>query len=266
MKKQVIFITGTSSGLGKAIAELCYENEHIVYGSSRNPPTENPTFKELKVDVTDQQSVQNAIKYILEKEGRIDVVINNAGLGIIGPIEYLDVADVNKVWLTNVSGLLHVLQAVLPSMRNHNAGKIVCISSIASVIALPFRGVYCASKSAGDKIIQSLRMELSQTNISCCSIQAGDIKTSINENRLKVKDLEDPFYADIVKRTNHHIDKEVNKGMSANAVALEIYRLLSHEKLPVTYVVGKPLQKLSLLVKRIVSESVFEKIIASYSK
>jgi len=211
MKKQVIFITGTSSGLGKAIAELCYENGHIVYGSSRNPPAENPTFKELKVDVTDQQSVQHAIKHILEKEGRIDVVINNAGLGIIGPVEYLDVADVNKVWLTNVNGLLHVLQAVLPSMRHQNAGKIVSISSIASVIALPFRGVYCASKSAGDKIIQSLRMELSQTNISCCSIQAGDIKTSINENRLKVKDLEDPFYADIVKRTNHHIDEEVNK-------------------------------------------------------
>jgi short-subunit dehydrogenase len=165
-----------------------------------------------------------------------------------------------------VNGLLYVLQAVLPSMRNHNAGKIISISSIASVIALPFRGVYCASKAAGDKIIQSLRMELSQTNISCCSIQAGDIRTSINENRLKVKDLEDPFYADIVKRTNQHIDEEVNKGMSANAVALEIYRLLSHEKLPISYVVGKPLQKLSLWIKRIVSESIFEKIIASYSK
>ncbi len=255
MKKQVIFITGTSSGLGKAIAELCNENGHIVYGSSRNPPAENPSFKELKVDVTDQQSVQNAVNYVLEKEGRIDVVINNAGLGIIGPIEYLDVADVNRVWQTNVNGLLYVLQAVLPSM-----------SSIASVIALPFRGVYCASKAAGDKIIQSLRMELSQTNISCCSIQAGDIRTSINENRLKVKDLEDPFYADIVKRTNQHIDEEVNKGMSANAVALEIYRLLSHDKLPISYVVGKPLQKLSLWIKRIVSESIFEKIIASYSK
>lgn len=266
MKKQVIFITGTSSGLGKAIAELCFENGHTVYGSSRNPPEENPSFKELKVDVTDQLSIQNAVKHILEKEGKIDVVINNAGLGIIGPVEYLNVADVNKVWHTNVNGLLYVLQAVLPSMRNHNAGKIVSISSIASVIALPFRGVYCASKSAGDKIIQSLRMELSQTNISCCSIQAGDIKTSINENRLKVKDLEDPFYADIVKRTNHHIDEEVNKGMSANAVALEIYHLLSLDKLPITYVVGKPLQKLSLWVKRIVSESVFEKIIASYSK
>ena len=246
MKKQVIFITGTSSGLGKAIAELCNENGHIVYGSSRNPPAENPSFKELKVDVTDQQSVQIAVNYILEKEGKIDVVINNAGLG--------------------VNGLLHVLQAVLPSMRHHNVGKIISISSIASVIALPFRGVYCASKAAGDKIIQSLRMELSQTNISCCSIQAGDIRTSINENRLKVKDLEDPFYADIVKRTNQHIDEEVNKGMSAQAVALEIYRLLSHDKLPISYVVGKPLQKLSLWIKRIVSESLFEKIIASYSK
>lgn len=266
MKKQVIFITGTSSGLGKAIAELCCENGHIVYGSSRNPAAENPYFKELKVDVIHRQSVQNAVNYILGKEGKIDVVINNAGLGIIGPIEYLDVEDVNKVWHTNVNGLIHVLQAVLPSMRNNNSGKIVSISSIASVIALPFRGVYCASKSAADKIIQSLRMELSQTNISCCSIQAGDIKTSINENRLKIKDLEDPFYADIVKRTNQHIDEEVNKGMSAREVALEIYQLLSHDKLPITYVVGKPIQKLSLWIKRLVSENVFEKIIASYSK
>lgn len=266
MKKQVIFITGTSSGLGKAIAELCNENGHIVYGSSRNPAAENPYFKELKVDVIHRQSVQNAVNYILGKEGKIDVVINNAGLGIIGPIEYLDVEDVNKVWHTNVNGLIHVLQAVLPSMRSNNSGKIVSISSIASVIALPFRGVYCASKSAGDKIIQSLRMELSQTNVSCCSIQAGDIKTSINENRLKVKDLEDPFYADIVKRTNQHIDDEVNKGMSAHEVALEIYQLLSHDKLPITYVVGKPIQKLSLWIKRLVSENVFEKIIASYSK
>lgn len=266
MKKQVIFITGTSSGLGKAIAELCYENGHIVYGSSRNPAAENPYFKELKVDVINQQSVLNAVNYILCKEGKIDIVINNAGLGIIGPIEYLDVDDVNKVWHTNVNGLIHVVQAVLPSMRSNNAGKIVSISSIASVIALPFRGIYCASKSAGDKIIQSLRMELSQTNVSCCSIQAGDIKTSINENRLKVKDLEDPFYADIVKRTNQHIDEEVNKGMSAQTVALEIYHLLGHEKLPITCVVGKPIQKLSLWIKRLVSENIFEKIIASYSK
>ena len=266
MKKQVIFITGTSSGLGKAIAELCNENGHIVYGSSRNPPAENPYFKELKVDVTDQQSVQNAVNYILEKEGRIDIVINNAGLGIIGPIEYLDVADVNKVWHTNVNGLLHVLQAVLPSMRHHNVGKIISISSIASIIALPFRGVYCASKAAGDKIIQSLRMELSGTSISCCSIQAGDIKTSINEHRLKVKQLDDAFYADIVHKTNEHIDKEVNKGMSAMAVASEIYTLIERSKLPVTFTIGKPLQKISLFIKRLLPESLFEKIISSYSR
>lgn len=266
MKKQVIFITGTSSGLGKALGKLCHEKGHIVYGSSRNPQKGMALFTEIQMDVMDKESVRNAVQKILELEGKIDVVINNAGLGIIGPIEYLASDDIEKVWKTNVNGLLNVLQNVLPSMRKNNAGKIISVSSIASEIALPFRGIYCASKAAGDKIIQSLRMELSGTSISCCSLQAGDIKTAINEHRLKVKNLDDAFYTEIVDKTNKHIDEEVNKGMSADAVALEIYHLIEKDKLPVTYVVGKPLQKISLLVKRLVSENLFEKIISSYSK
>lgn len=266
MKKQVIFITGTSSGLGKAMAQLCHEKGHIVYGSSRNPIKGKSLFEEIQMDVMDKESVKNAVNTILNLEEKIDVVIHNAGLGIIGPIEYLAEEDIQKVWQTNVNGLINVIQTVLPSMRKNNRGKIISISSIASEIALPFRGVYCASKAAGDRIIQSLRMELSSTSISCCSVQAGDIKTAINENRLKVKQLDDPFYAEIVHKTNEHIDKEVNKGMSANAVASEIYTLIESTKLPVTFIIGRPLQKISLLVKRLVSENLFEKIIASYSK
>lgn len=265
MDKQVIFISGTSSGLGKAMAQLFYEKGHIVYGSSRNPQKGNALFKELQMDVMDKESVKNAVNTLLNLEGKIDVVIHNAGLGIIGPVEYLAEEDINKVWQTNVNGLINIIQTVLPSMRKINNGKIISISSIASEIALPFRGVYCASKAAGDRIIQSLRMELSNTSIACCSIQAGDIKTTINEHRIKVKHLDDPFYVDIVHKTNIHIDKEVDKGMSAHAVASEIYTLIEKTKLPVTFTVGKPLQKISLLVKRLLPKHLFEKIISSYS-
>lgn len=266
MNKQVIFITGTSSGLGKALAQLFHEKGHIVYGSSRNPQKGNAMFTELQVDVMNKESVRNAVITLLNLEGKIDIVIHNAGLGIIGPIEYLGEEDIQKVWQTNVNGLINIIQTILPSMRKNKKGKIISISSIASEIALPFRGVYCASKAAGDRIIQSLRMELSGTSISCCSIQAGDIKTSINEHRLKVKQLDDAFYADIVHKTNEHIDKEVNKGMSAMAVASEIYTLIERSKLPVTFTIGKPLQKISLFIKRLLPESLFEKIISSYSR
>jgi len=265
MQKQVIFITGTSSGLGKALALLCHDKGHTVYGSSRNPNLINDTYVELKMDVMDPESVKNAVHFILEKEGKIDIVINNAGLGILGPVECLTMEDIHLVWQTNVNGLIHVVKSVLPGMRHQNKGKIIAISSIAAEIALPFRGVYCASKAAGDKIIQSLRHELSKTNIRLCSLQAGDIKTAINDHRLKVKDLKDPFYAEVVRKTNKHIDEEVNKGLSAHQVATEIYLLMEKENLPVSHIVGKPLQKISLLVKRFVPEWLFEKIISSYS-
>jgi NADP-dependent 3-hydroxy acid dehydrogenase YdfG len=266
MKKQVIFITGTSSGLGSALGSLCAEKEHIVYGCSRNPSKENSLFQNLQADVMHKESIKNAVETILAREGKLDVVIHNAGLGIIGPTEYLDGEDIQKVWQTNVHGLINVVQTVLPSMRRNNSGKIIFISSIASEIALPFRGIYCASKAAGDRIIQSLRMELSGTRISCCSVQAGDIQTEINAHRLKVKQLDDSFYADIVHRTNLHVDEQVNKGMSAGAVAAEIYRLIDKPTmLPITYQVGKPIQKISLLLKRLLPEVLFEKIIAAYS-
>jgi NADP-dependent 3-hydroxy acid dehydrogenase YdfG len=265
MRKQIIFITGTSSGLGKALAQLCHEKGHTVYGSSRNPGAENNTFAELKMDVTDPESVEKAIQYILEKEGKIDVVVNNAGLGILGPIEYLSMEDIQQVWQTNVNGLIHVVKSVLPGMRQQNTGKIIAISSIAAEIALPYRGIYCASKAAGDKIIQSLRHELSTSNIKLCSLQAGDIRTAINDHRIKVSNLKDPFYAEIVRKTNDHVDAEVNKGLSAQQVAAEIYHLMAREDLPVRHIVGKPLQKISLWIKRIVSDRIFEKMIATYS-
>jgi len=266
MSGKVIFITGTSSGLGEALASMFHEKGNRVYGSCRNPKSGRVPFVELKVDVRDAETVTAAISHILSMEGRIDVVIANAGLGILGPLEYLKAEDINQVWQTNVAGLIHLLQASLSPMRGQQSGKFIAISSIAAEVALPFRGIYCASKAAVDRIILALRHEVAGSGVSCCTVQAGDIATSLNEHRITTGTLDDSFYHDNLENTRRKVHHGVEKGIPASVAAQEIGKLIALKKMPPTWVVGKPVQQWSLLAKRVLPERLFERLIAAYSR
>jgi NADP-dependent 3-hydroxy acid dehydrogenase YdfG len=139
---KIVLVTGASSGLGKALANLLHKKGYTVYGTSRNPNPERYAFTLLQMDVQDETSVQHAINQIVTQCGRIDILINNAGIGIAGPVEQLQLSNIKEVLDTNFFGVVRTTQAVLPIMRKTGGGRIINISSIASEIALPYRAIY----------------------------------------------------------------------------------------------------------------------------
>uniref|UniRef100_UPI0028A1F016 SDR family NAD(P)-dependent oxidoreductase n=1 Tax=Chryseobacterium sp. TaxID=1871047 RepID=UPI0028A1F016 len=186
MNTKTIIITGTSSGIGFVLAEYFGKKGHKVYGLSRKH-TESSYFTSIPTDVTDNNAVQNAIAEVLKTENRIDVLINNAGMGMVGAVEDSSKEDILKLFNLNLVGAVQMMSAVLPKMRENKFGQIINVSSIGSEMGLPFRGFYSASKSALDKVTEAMRYEVYPWNIHVCSLHLGDIKTNIAENRVRTK-------------------------------------------------------------------------------
>jgi NAD(P)-dependent dehydrogenase (short-subunit alcohol dehydrogenase family) len=262
---KVVLITGASSGLGKALAALLHKKGYTVYGTSRNPQPEQYPFTMLRMDVQDEKSVQVAVDQILTQCGRVDVLINNAGIGIAGPLEQLQLESIKTVMDTNFFGVIRLCQAVLPSMRKTGGGRIINISSIAAEIALPYRAIYSASKAAVDRLTDALRMELGPFNIDLCSIQPGDIRTEINDHRIMEYDKEDPTYRATFEKVAKTMNEEVDHGADPLAIAEQIIEIIEKQKIKKTYTLGKPMQKLSLIFKKILPASTFESIIKKYA-
>ena len=180
--QKVVLITGTSSGIGKAAAELLSKNNYKVYGTSRKV-IKSDIFEMIQMDVTDDNSVSKAINYIVEKEGKIDILINNAGIGIAGPIEDTFIEEVRQQFETNFIGVVRTCQNVLPIMRENNGGLIINVASMAGQIGLPYQGLYSASKFAIEGFSEALRLEVLQFGIDVIVVEPGDIATSFTKNR-----------------------------------------------------------------------------------
>jgi len=176
--EKVVFITGISSGFGKSIAEYLSQKGYVIYGTSRKAVEGNDRINVLKVDVIDVVSVKAAVQNVILKEGRIDVLINNAGMGISGPIEFSSVENIKLQMDTNFMGMVNVIQSVLPVMRKQGEGTIVNISSIGGLMGLPYQGFYAASKFAIEGLSEALRMELKPFHIKVVVIRPGDFFTS----------------------------------------------------------------------------------------
>jgi short-subunit dehydrogenase len=157
---QVILITGASSGLGKAMAGILASQGHVVYGTSRSPSPEKLPFKMIAMDVTNDQSVLAAVSVVVAAEGKIDTLINNAGMGIGGALENFSAEETQKQFDTNFFGLTTVIRTVLPFMRARKSGKIINISSIGGLMGLPFQGHYSAAKFAVEGYSEALSMEV----------------------------------------------------------------------------------------------------------
>ncbi|MEQ8704091.1 MAG: SDR family oxidoreductase [Phaeodactylibacter sp.] len=262
---KIILITGASSGLGQALAYELSRQGHTVFGTSRSPKGDQGNIRMTAMDVQKESSVQAAVQQVVREAGRLDVVINNAGIGIAGPLEESKMEEIEQVMDTNILGVIRVCRAVLPIMRQQGKGQIFTISSIGARVGLPYRSIYCASKAAVDLITESLRLEVRRFGIQVTGIHAGDIQTNINANRIKTYNPEGA-YAESFARAYQIIDQEVEEGMPAEAVAQTIARRINREPLHPFYAVGKPLQRLSLVLKRLLPNVWFERLIARYSK
>ena len=181
---KVVLITGASSGFGHAIAKALAAKGHRVFGTMRTPrAASSDGFTTLTLDVTREESVRDCIAQVIQVAGRLDVVINNAGLGIAGAIEDTTAAEAQLQFDTNFFGLHRVCRAVLPHLRAQRAGTIINMSSLAGRIPLPFQGFYSATKFAIEAYTEALRMEVRRFGIRVSMIEPGDFATSFTANR-----------------------------------------------------------------------------------
>jgi short-subunit dehydrogenase len=262
----VVLITGTSSGLGKALAELLATKGYKIWGTMRKlPPHLQFNYKVIEMDVCNHDSIREGIAQIIQKEGKIDYLINNAGVGLAAPLELAGWEKIQVLYQTNVFGLVQTIQEVLPFMRKSGFGRIINISSIGSEVSLPFRGLYCSTKSAVNRITESLRMEVRDFNFQATSILAGDMATSINENRLTEIHRVDEIYQEDFGKVHKHINSEVEKGVTPEIAARQIFKIIQKEKWSSDYAIGHRMQKISLLLRRFLPKKWFEKIIFQYS-
>jgi len=264
--KKVIIVTGASSGIGKEMASYLSKLGHMVYGTSRSIKNQTNSFQSLEMDVCNEQSVQAAINKVIQEQGRIDVVINNAGIGMAGVPESLSVNDAEKVFNTNVLGVIRVCEAVIPIMRKNKGGRIINISSIAAEMGLPYRGIYSASKAAVQRYTEALRMEVKKYGIEACTVQPGGIATDINNNRLIAPIPESSPYKESFDRTYEIINNSVSKGMAAETFGPYMEALLNTSKLKRNYRIGNGSEKLSVIIKKMFPDYIFEKIISNHYK
>lgn len=264
---KVIFITGASSGIGKAIGEFLHRKNFKVYGTSRNPERiENSLFPLVKLDVRNVESIQSAVAEILLKEERIDVVINNAGVGITGPLEEIPTSEIKNNFETNLFGPIEVMKAVLPQMRKQKKGLIINITSIAGYMGLPYRSVYSASKGALELITEAVSMEVKEFGINITNVAPGDFATNIASGRYHAPLIKGSDYEKSYGTTLKMMDEHVDSGSNPNDMAEAIFKVITTQSPKIHYKVGAFMQKFSIVLKRILPDTVYEKLLMNHYK
>jgi len=265
---KVVLITGGSSGIGKAIGEFLVEKGFTVYGTSRNPEnyTKNSCFKLLKMEVTNQASISEVIQQIISFENKIDIVINNAGVGITGPLEETPYDEIRKAFDINFHGPINVIKAVLPQMRSQKNGLIINITSIAAYMGLPYRGVYSATKAALEITAETIRMEVKQFGIKMTNIAPGDFTTNIAAGRFHAPVLENSPYKNVYGKTLKMMNDHVDQGEDPKLLAQFVYNVINKNNPKVRYKVGSLMQKFSIVLKRILPSKWYEKMLMNHFK
>jgi NAD(P)-dependent dehydrogenase (short-subunit alcohol dehydrogenase family) len=262
IENKVVLITGVSSGIGLQTARLLAERGARVFGTVRDPSRVDSIAKAefVLMDVTDDKSVKNAAKSVLDKAGQIDILINNAGYSIAGALEETSVEEAHLLFETNFFGVLRVIQAVLPSMRRHGYGRIVNISSMLGVLPGPFRGMYVASKHALEGYTKTLDHEVRTFGIRAALVEPVYTKTKITANERSVQTAI-PAYAEQKQRVTEIIEKEIANGDDPHAVAEVVYDAVTAKSPRLHYPVGEGvmLSRLHRFVPPRMFDSVFRK-------
>ncbi|NLT18715.1 MAG: Cyclopentanol dehydrogenase [Firmicutes bacterium ADurb.Bin080] len=230
---KVVIITGASSGIGKTTAEILNSKGYKVYNLSRR---ESLGIEHIKTDISNYEDVKNAISCIYEKEGRIDVLINNAGMGISGAIENTDDNTAKQLFSVNFWGMFYSTKEVIPIMRKNNSGSIINISSAAAKFPLPFQAFYSASKAAVSSFSDALRLEVKPFGINVTAILPGDVKTEFTQARIKNKS-NDPIYGDRIDKSVSAMERDEENGMSPETISKIIIKIIE-KKNPPPYVIG----------------------------
>lgn len=234
--KRVALITGASSGIGMATANMLAKKGYTVYGTSRKERENTEFITYLQLDVTDDASVKACVGKILEKEERLDVLVNNAGNAIVGPLEKTSVEDIHKQMDTNLYGVHRMVLECLESLKRTD-GYIVNIGSFGGRLALPFQTLYSMSKSAVAFYSDGLRMELSNTGVKVSLIEPGDTKTNFDSGRIPAKNY-NPDVDKAAARSIEIMRESESKGVSPDKVAKVVVKIVGKKKPKPRYTTG----------------------------
>jgi len=263
--KKVVLITGASSGIGKSVAEYLADRGYTVYGAARRTDKMSSLrtrgIQTLAMDVTDEVSSKAGVNQIIEAEGRIDVLINNAGFGSYGAVEDVSIEDAKYQLEVNVFGVARLIKLVLPHMRAQHSGKIVNISSIGGKLATPFGGWYHASKFALEGLSDSLRNEVRPFGIDVIVIEPGGIKSEwsgiAHDSLMRVSG--NGAYKEIAIPIADAFNTIESKVPDPILISKLIYKAITERKPNARYSAGY-MAKPALFMRKILSDNLFDKV------
>jgi Short-chain dehydrogenases of various substrate specificities len=263
MKKKVIIITGASSGIGKSIAESLIKQGHIVYGAARSinkmQSLLNIGGKIVHLDLTDDNNISEAVQKIIREQGRIDVLINNAGYGLYGAMETTPIQQARSEMEVNVFGLARMCQLFIPVMRMQKSGRIINISSIAGKLTSPLGCWYFASKHAVEGLSDSLRQELKPFGIDVVIIEPGAIRSDWAQTAREHlrKTTQNTPYEKMAQKIGHFFPF-VDKDNSDPEIIVDLTNKAIHAKKPKTRYIGGKWARPLLFARKFLPDRVFD--------
>lgn len=234
--KKVAIVTGGTSGIGKAAAIALKNDGWTVYEMSRRA-VGTDGINHISADITDEFGVAAAVERIFSAEGRIDLVVNNAGFGISGAVEFTDTEEAKRLFDTDFFGMVRLNKLVIPVMRSQGGGKIINISSVAAPIPIPFQTYYSAAKAAVNSYTMALANELRPFGIGVCAVQPGDIKTGFTAARQKTA-LGDDVYCGRIARSVCRMEHDEQTGMPPEVIGSLVAKIARKRSVKPLYTAG----------------------------
>lgn len=234
---KVVLITGGTSGIGLAAGRFLAESGCVVYELSRHPDGTDSRLHHIQADITDEAQIQQAVQEILRQEGRIDVLLNNAGFGISGAVEFTETDDAKHQFDVNFFGMVRMNKAVIPIMRKQGSGRIISMSSVAAPIAIPFQTYYSASKAAIRTYMLALAPEIRPFGIETCTIMPGDIQTGFTSARKK-NPVGDDIYGGRISRSVAVMEHDELNGITSEAAGAFVARKVLQRHVPLLCTLG----------------------------
>ena len=244
--KQVVIITGASSGIGLETANFFADKGYTVYGISLNEFS-HPKFAHFSANVCDRAKMSQIFEEIYQKEGQIDIVINNAGIGISGAIEYVTEKDLDAIFNVNIKAVIMTSAIALPYLRK-SKGKIINTSSVAAPISIPFQACYSATKSAIESFSLALCNEVKPFGVKVSCVRPGDTKTGFTGARVKTEVVND-VYGNRIKKSVEKMEKDEQHGAKPISVSKLMYKVAKRKNPPLVCTVGFGYKLICLLCK-----------------
>ena len=264
MDKKIAVLTGGTSGIGMQTALALKSAGYTVYELSRRAQGVEG-LNRLVADVTDEAAVKKAVDEIVAREGKIDVLVNNAGFGISGAVEFTKTEDAKRLFDTNFFGMVNMNRAVVPVMREAGQGRIVNISSVAGQIPIPFQTYYSAAKAATNSYTMALANELRPYGVTVCAVQPGDIKTGFTKAREKTVDGDD-VYGGRIGRSVSRMEHDEQTGMDPAVAGKFIANVAMKKKVSPIYTIGASYSFLTFLTRLMPWKTMNKIIGAIYAK